>query len=337
MPPMGIALTALALSVPPVPPDSEAPVRADAHCLPIQASSASGTAEGLASQGVQAMAAGDAVRAEALFRQSLDAQGSDVVHARSVRMLIDLRTTRGDLDEMERVLACPELRSEAWTHARAWLAYRDGRYDDAAALLAPLVRPRHHTQPRWSIVHEHLGDAFARLGRLADAQAQWRIALATDYDPGGTGWSRETLERKLAQSLTAEGAEPMLPLQRYADAVSILDVTSVQRTAEGVRYDKLVLLQNDEPIGAYGIDSWEVDCDAPRARVLAVHGFDSSGGPVRQIDDPGAWRDDQPGEPWLPTERKLVCSIETDLRITPRRKSDVEMLRAYRSGAPIFE
>ena len=331
---IGVALAAMSMSVPPAPPQPEAPIRADALCPSTDPSSA--TAEALAEQGAQAMASGGSGRAEALFRRALDSTGGDVARARAVRMLIDLRASRGDLEEMDRVLACHELRDDAWTHARAWFAYRQGRYADAAALLEPLVRPRHHTLPRWSIVHEDLGDAYARLGRRADAQAQWRIALATDHGPPGTGWSRDTLERKLERSL-GEAAEPMLPLQRYEDAVSILDIASIERTAEGVRYDKLVLLRNDEAIGAYGIDSREVDCDAPRSRVLGVHSFDSSGEPVRRVDQPEPWRDDRPGDPWLSTERALVCAVGTSVRIAPRRKSDLEMLRAYRSGAPIFE
>lgn len=331
------SLAALVLSVPPVPPEPEMPARADALCPSVGHSSGSETADALVDKGVMAMAADERDRAESLFRRALGARGSDVARARAVRMLIDLSPTPPDLDEMERVLACGQLRGEAWTHARAWLAYRQGRYAEAADLLVPLVRPRHHTLPRWSIVHEDLGDAYARLGRRADAQAQWRIALATDYDPGGTGWSRAALERKLADDLASSaGAEPLLPLQRYDDAVSILDLGSVERTQEGARFAKLVLLADDENGTAYGIDQWEVDCDEPRARVLGVHAFDSAGSVERRVDEPTPWTADLPGDPWLPTERRLVCSVDTDLKPAPRRKSDVEMLRAYRSGTPIF-
>lgn len=335
---IAVTLAALALSVPPAPPAPDTPIRADALCLGAAPTAGDSTAEVLTEQAARALAAQDPAGAERLSRRALEAEGGDVARARAARILIDLRMARGDLDEMERILACRALGGEAWTHARAWLAYRQGRYDDAVALLAPLARPRHHMQPRWSIVHEDLGDAYARLGRRADAQAQWLIALATDYDPGGTGWDRGALERKIAAAFAADpGAEPMLPLQRYGDAVSILDLRSVERTPAGVRYAKLVLLQNDESGTAYGIDGWEVDCAAPRSRVLGVHRFDASGGTVRRTEDPLPWLDDRPGDPWLPTERRLVCSLDGEVAIAPRRKSDAEMLRAYRSGAPIFE
>lgn len=315
------------------PPPPVAPI--DPACAAASAPAQGESAETLTDKGLEAMGAGDSAAAEGLFRRAATAEGGDVARARAVRMLVDLHVGRGGAAEFEPLLAC--MRSDAGVHARAWLAYRQGRYQDAANLLQPLVRPRHHTLPRWSTVHEDLGDAYARLGRKADAQAQWRIALATDYDPGGTGWDRSALERKLADALAAPaGAEPLLPLQRYHDAVSILDLASVKRTEAGRRYDKLVLLAKDENGGAYGIDSYEVDCSQERARVLGVRGFDAAGKQVRSVEEL-PWRADLTGEPWLSTERALVCSVDPDARLAPRTRSALELLQAYRRGSPLFD
>lgn len=330
-----LAATALlaipaAASPPPV-PMAQADSRPDAICLPPPGSTTV-SADALIEQAATAIDAGNSQQAEELLRSAVKANGYQSTRARALRMLIDLRAPKGDLDEVERILACGKLQGEDWSHARAWLALRQGRYQDAVDLLAPHVLPRHHMSRRWPLIHENLGDAYAKLGRRPDAQAQWRIALATEYGPSGTGWDRAATEKKLAADIAAGGAEPLLPLQRYHDAVSILDVGSVERTDEGVRYSKVVLLLNDENGTAFGIDSYEADCDEERSRVTGVRKFNAAGEQVELIDTPTSWLPDRPGEPWLPTERKLVCSIDPDMPLAPRHATNLEMLRDYRAG-----
>lgn len=327
-----LASVALAISIPP-PATGDAPLPS----CPLPAAPARApSAEALAAEAKEEMEARNLARAGALLEGVIRASGNDVTRAWAIRMLADLRRDQEAFAELEALLSTDCIRGDARIHALAWLAYRQGRFADAAALLQPLVRPRHHMLPRWSIVHEDLGDAYARLGRRADAQAQWRIALATDHDPG-TGWDRAALERKLAAELDASGgAEPMLPLQRYHDAVSILDLTSLDRTEAGARYDKLVLLKEDENGVAFGIDSWEVDCEEPRARVLSVRSYDRVGTSVRVREEPAPWSCDLPGDPWLPTERRLVCSVDPEAEVGVRRRTNREMLRAYRAGEPVF-
>lgn len=325
-----LAAIPAAASPPPVPvaqPDS----RPDAICLP-QPGSSEVSATDLVEQAEAAIAAGNSQKAEPLLRSAVEANGYDIDRARALRMLIDLRAPKGDLEEIERILACGVLRGEAWDHARAWLALRQDRAEDAVKLLQGHVLPRHHMSRRWPFIHETLGDAYAKLGRRPDAQAQWRIALATEYGPSGTGWDREAIERKLAADIAAGGSEPLLPLLRYHDAVSILDVGSVERTEEGVRYSKVVLLLKDEKGTSFGIDSYEVDCDEERSRVLRVQRFNPEGEQVGGVDTPTSWIPDLPGEPWLPTERKLVCGIDPNMPLAPRRASNAEMLRDYRAG-----
>jgi tetratricopeptide (TPR) repeat protein len=330
-------LSSIALLMAPLQPPLGPSTSNRQACTALPASPSNGDAAELAQQAAAAMSAGDLARAERLARDALAGTG-DVARARALRLLIDLQLPTGDVREAEAILACDALTGDAWTHARAWLAYRQERYLDAVRLLQPLTRPRHHTLPRWPIVHEDLGDSYLRLGRTADAQAQWRIALATDHGPSGTGWDRAALERKLADAVSGPaGAAPMLPLQYHADAVAILDAASVRRTEAGVRYDKLILLQNDARGAAYGIDSWEVRCDGRDSRVLGVRTFTADGTPVGTDDAPSSWRPDLPGEPWLPTERALVCAMDPGQRLAPRRRTDAELLHAYRAGETLFD
>lgn len=326
------AIVAAALSIPPVPaPSSTGP------CPALDALVGDAPAEATVREAAAAMAAGDHDRAGDLARRAAGGRGHDIERAWAVRLLVDLGIGRGDTSETEAILACDTLQGEPWTHARAWLAYRQQRYSDAVSLLRPLTLPRHHTLPRWSIVHEDLGDNYARLGRQADAQAQWRIALATDHDPGPTGWDREALAAKLAAAAAAPGgAPPLLPLQYWADAVSILDMDSIERTEAGMRFSKLVLLQNDERGTAYGIDSWEVRCDEPEARVLSVRRFDTAGQPLGGVEEPAPWSRDLPGDPWRGTERAVVCAIDPAMALAPRGRSNAELLDAYRAGEVLF-
>lgn len=317
---------------PPVPPADRS--ASDATCPVAAASNDGSTAELLLEEAKTRIAENDRASAQDLLRQALSADGESSARLGALRTLIAMQKVE-ELGRVEGFLGC--VSSESRRLARAWIALRKEQYSEAAQLLESSVLPRHHMSPRWSSAHEVLGDAYAGLGRSADAQAQWRLALATDYDPGGTGYDPEALRRKLeAVAANSAGAEPLLPLNRYHDAISALDVASVQRTAGGVRYSKLVLLKNDEMHVAYGIDSYEVDCDRPRSRVLGVKAFDTSGNVVRELGT-APWVDDRPGDPFLPTERKLVCSLDPNAKLATPEKSALEMLRAYRAGEPVFE
>lgn len=175
----------------------------------------------------------------------------------------------------------------------------------------------------------------AGMGRLADAQAQWHLALATDFDPGKTGYNAEALRQKLSGSAT-KSPQPYLPLIRYHDALAILDVGSVEDTPDGVRYSKLILLEQDENGTAYGIDTYEMDCEKPRRRVVSVHAFDASGSLVRRSGASG-WLDDRYDDPFMPTERRLVCNLELSESLPDPARSSARMLSAYRASEPVFE
>ena len=272
--------------------------------------------------------------AEGLLRRAIDAEGSDIARARAFRLLADrLVATGRDTAGLETMLDAPGRTGDAWIHGRAWLRFRQGRFAEAAALLQPLARPRHHTLPRWAIVHEDLGDSLAALDRQAEAQGQWRVALATGDGPQGTGWDRGAVERKLAAAATQGGAEPLVPVMRYPDALSLIDLGTIAATPAGVRYEKLTLLGQDEAGAAFTRFTRELDCGETRTRLLSLQRFDANGRPVASEPPPESWQPIRHDDPWLHTERRLVCGYDRTTPLRPTTGTDLERLQAYRREA----
>ena len=269
---------------------------------------------------------------ERLLRQAIGAEGGETARARAFRMLVDLHAATGrDPARLESILQDGR-QGDAWTHARAWLRFRQGRFADAAALLEPLVRPRHHTLPRWAIVHEDLGDSYAALGRDAEAEGQWRVALATESGPDGSGWDRQALEAKLADAAANGGAQPLVPVLSYPDARYAIDLASIRPTEAGVRYQKLELLKENEAGAAYSRFTREIDCDEPRTRLLALQRYDVGGMPV-PVEAPSAdWQPIRYDDPWMHTEQRLVCGFDRETPLRSAREGDAERLRAYREA-----
>jgi hypothetical protein len=221
---------------------------------------------------------------------------------------------------------------DAWTIARARLLHLDGRNAEAAALLEPLARPRHHTLPRWSIVHEHLGDVYAAMGRAAAAEGQWRVALATGYSPEGSGWDPTAVEAKLAAA-SAEGAAPVVPVTHYPDAVYLIDLASIRPSASGVRYEKIELLLTNEDDAAYSRFAREIDCgNEARARVEWRRRYGTDGREIAAPAIPDGWQPIRHDDPWLHTERRLACEFPQGVTFRADEMNDLERLRAVRRG-----
>jgi hypothetical protein len=224
---------------------------------------------------------------------------------------------------------------EAWTLARARLLHLRGRHAEAAALLEPLTRPRHHTRPRWAIVHADLGDAYAALGRSAAAEGQWRVALATESSPDGSGWDPDAVEAKLEAAAAAQdGAAPVVPVTLYPDAIYLIDLASLRRTEAGVRYEKVELLLQDDDGAAFSRFAREMDCgDEPQVRAEWRRRYGADGRPVKAPALSPEWRHIRYDDPWLHSERRLVCGLDAETRFRPDESSDLERLRAFRAGA----
>ena len=252
-----------------------------------------------------------------------------VAAARIVRERAD---QSDDLEALER--SVPDGASgDVWTDARAWILHRQGRHAEAAALLEPLARPRHHTLPRWSIVNDHLGDIYAAMGRAAAAEGQWRVALATASSPEGSGWDPAPVEAKLAAA-NAVGAVPVVPVVAYPDALYLVDLAAIQRSEAGVRYETLELLFADEQGRAYRRVGREISCDGePRIRNAWRLSYDAQGREIETPPVPDTWEPIRYDEPWLHTERRLVCDVPQGATFREPGDDDLARLRAYRASA----
>ncbi len=91
-----------------------------------------------------------------------------------------------------------------------WVLYRLGRYAEAVEHLEVAAR----LMPVDPVVNDHLGDVYWAVGRLREAEFQWRRALSF-VDPGDTEAEadperiRRKLEIGLDLVLEQEGAEPL--------------------------------------------------------------------------------------------------------------------------------
>ena len=146
--------------------------------------------------------------AEAFFVKGVAAPGAAEHQAWALRTLADLRSVDGKgFADVQALLAGAQTRSQhyAWLHAEAWLRFRQSRHEEAARILEQLVSGKmHHTAWPWAMFYDDLGDAYAALGRLADAKVQWRRALevsarAASANPRGLPWDRQAVARKIAQ------------------------------------------------------------------------------------------------------------------------------------------
>ncbi len=71
-----------------------------------------------------------------------------------------------------------------------WALFKVGRYEEAAEQFEKAVS----IDPALPDAHDHLGDTYAKLNRIADARAQWQIALQNRPPP--------ELETKLKDKLS---------------------------------------------------------------------------------------------------------------------------------------
>ena len=100
----------------------------------------------------------------------------------------------------------------AYLDSLGWLLYRTGHYQEAVPPLCEAAK----RDPGHPEVLAHLGDAYWRIGREAEARSQWQRALGLADDPsqlssngadflhgvGIAGW-RAAIEDRLSQGLTA--------------------------------------------------------------------------------------------------------------------------------------
>ena len=92
----------------------------------------------------------------------------------------------------------------------AWAYYRLGRYDEAVSPMEEAVG----TMSQDPLVNDHLGDIYWKVGRLREAEIQWRRALSldpTDTNDVDPDRIRAKLEKGLDAVLAAEEAQAGAP------------------------------------------------------------------------------------------------------------------------------
>ena len=87
------------------------------------------------------------------------------------------------LEDAERLISAAleaEPRNGAYVDSLGWVYYQQGDYGRALEKLLLSLRLLQKVGEDDPVVREHLGDAYAKLGRTEDALAQWRAAEVLD-------------------------------------------------------------------------------------------------------------------------------------------------------------
>jgi tetratricopeptide (TPR) repeat protein len=137
---------------------------------------------------------GDQTAAEAAYRQAMDLNPGDAETWNTLGYFY--AQTNQKLDEAQRLIQkALELKPKAphILDSLGWVLFRQGRYQDAVAQLEKAARDM-GDQPDTAEVYDHLGDAYAKVGRVENARQAWNKALQlkSDLDPGPI---RKKLER----------------------------------------------------------------------------------------------------------------------------------------------
>ncbi|OPZ57250.1 MAG: Tetratricopeptide repeat protein [Deltaproteobacteria bacterium ADurb.Bin510] len=84
-----------------------------------------------------------------------------------------------ELDKAERMIrkALAEHPTAAVLDSLGWLRYKQGMFDQARRILEQALREMATEGREHPVMFEHLGDVWARLGNLAQAQTHWQKAL----------------------------------------------------------------------------------------------------------------------------------------------------------------
>jgi Flp pilus assembly protein TadD len=76
-----------------------------------------------------------------------------------------------------------------------WAYFRNGNYKDALRYVERAVQ----LQPQDPVLNDHLGDVFWKLGRSAEARAQWEKTLTLNPEPEDASRLRSKLVEGLAE------------------------------------------------------------------------------------------------------------------------------------------
>ena len=113
-------------------------------------------------------------QAEAEFRKVLEAHGQQYASAANYLgyMLADRNVRLDEASDLIKKALDMEPENGAYLDSLGWVYYRQGKLDQAEGLLQRALQ----RQPD-PTVHDHLGDVYAKEGKIRDAISQWEASL----------------------------------------------------------------------------------------------------------------------------------------------------------------
>jgi Tfp pilus assembly protein PilF len=84
-----------------------------------------------------------------------------------------------------------EPENQSYLDTYGWILYQMGKYTEAEKMIHKAI----DLGSKSAVIHEHLGDVYAKLGRQEDAMIYWRKAL--EIDPANTGLKEKIEKGKL--------------------------------------------------------------------------------------------------------------------------------------------
>jgi len=150
--------------------------------------------------GVCAEQAGFIDKAAALLKKSIDLDPSKAAQAYNYigYMWVDRNINLEDGGNMIRKALELEPNNAAYIDSLGWYYYHVGDYSKA---LTELLRAADTLKPEDPVVYEHVGDTFAALGKVGEAQVYWQKALKLDP-------SNQKLASKIEESKAKLTANP---------------------------------------------------------------------------------------------------------------------------------
>jgi tetratricopeptide (TPR) repeat protein len=152
--------------------------------------------------GAAAEQAGRREKAEQMFRRSIKLDPPNAARAYNYLgyMWVDRNENLDEAEQFIRRALELDPTNGAYIDSLGWLYYRRGKFEDA---LATLLRAAEHLPEPDAVVLDHIGDAFEKLGRTAEAVLYWNKALALDPENAAIAAKADALTDQVVRQPSA--------------------------------------------------------------------------------------------------------------------------------------
>ncbi|MDD4889736.1 MAG: tetratricopeptide repeat protein, partial [Phycisphaerae bacterium] len=164
--------------------------------------------------------AGKSDESRKALEESLKADPEHVSSANDLGyQLADLGLELERAEKLIRMAAVKRPDTSAYLDSLAWLLYKKGKFAESAELLARVMEMEPDPDP---VICDHYGDVLYRLGKKADALAQWKVSVkAREEDPDRpVGLEQSTLEKTKAKIKASEGDNSDVPVAPLGQGVT---------------------------------------------------------------------------------------------------------------------